>query len=87
MSTARTALTIAALTLREATRRRVLLALAVLTVLLLVLSAWGFVWLAVQCLICGEARLTFSVLLILVMLVLRLFGAMWSELWAGTFRV
>ena len=35
MTTARTVLTIAALTLREATRRRVVLALAVLTLVLL----------------------------------------------------
>ena len=63
MSAAGTVVTIAALTLREATRRRVLLALAVLTVVLLVLSAWGFDRLAAQGLTSGEARLTASVLL------------------------
>ena len=41
MTTTRTVLTIAALTLREAARRRVLFALAVLTLLLLGVSAWG----------------------------------------------
>ena len=35
-------LTVAALTLQEASRRRVLWALAGLTVVLLALSAWGF---------------------------------------------
>ncbi|BCB91078.1 hypothetical protein Psuf_083910 [Phytohabitans suffuscus] len=39
--TVRTVLTIAALTLREAARRRVLRSLAALTVVLLSLSAWG----------------------------------------------
>ena len=48
MTTARTVLTIAALTLREASRRRVLLALGVLTVALLGLSAWGFSRLAAE---------------------------------------
>ena len=38
----RVVLTVAALTLREAARRRVLRALGALTVLLLGLSAWGF---------------------------------------------
>ncbi len=42
MTTARTVVTIAALTLREASRRRVLWAVAVLTVALLALSGWGF---------------------------------------------
>ena len=37
-----TVLTIAALTLREASRRRVVWALLALTVVLLALSAWGF---------------------------------------------
>ncbi len=42
MTSLRTVLTIAGLTLREASRRRVLLAVAALTVVLLALSAWGF---------------------------------------------
>ena len=37
-----TALTVAGLTLREASRRRVVWALLALTVVLLALSAWGF---------------------------------------------
>ncbi len=40
--TARTILTVAGLTVQEAARRRVLRALAILTLLLLALSAWGF---------------------------------------------
>ena len=48
VTTTRTVLTIAALTLREASRRRVLLALAVLTILLLGLSGWGFSRLAAE---------------------------------------
>ena len=43
-----TVLTVAALTLREAARRRVLPALAVLTVALLALSGWGFSELAAE---------------------------------------
>ena len=42
MTVVRTVLTIAALTLREASRRRVLLALASLTVVLIGFSGWGF---------------------------------------------
>ena len=38
----RVVLTVAALTLQEAARRRVLRSLAVLTVVLLALSGWGF---------------------------------------------
>ena len=83
MTTARTVLTIAALTLREATRRRVLLALAVLTVLLLVLSAWGFSRLAAESLTSGEARLTASILLNLVMFGLSLIAALGTAFLAG----
>ena len=69
--TARTVLTIAALTLQEAARRRVLRALGVLTVTLLGLSAWGFSRLAATefeggALTSGEARLTASIVLNLV---------------------
>jgi hypothetical protein len=39
--TTRSLLIIAGLTMREASRRKVLLALAAMTVLLLALSAWG----------------------------------------------
>jgi len=41
VTTIRTVLTLAALTLREASRRRVLLALTVLTAVLIALSGWG----------------------------------------------
>ena len=42
MTPARIVATIAALTIREAVRRRVLLALVGLTVILIALSGWGF---------------------------------------------
>ena len=86
MRTARTVLTIAALTLREAARRRVLLALAVLTALLLALSAWGFSRLAAESggtLTSGEARLTASILLNLVMFGLSLIAALGTAFLAG----
>jgi len=87
MTTARTVLTIAALTLREAARRRVLLALAVLTVLLLALSGWGFSRLAAEtdgsALTSGEARLTASILLNLVMFGFSLIAALGTAFLAG----
>ncbi|MFQ1002712.1 ABC transporter permease [Modestobacter sp. SSW1-42] len=83
MSAARTVVTIAALTLREATRRRVLLALAVLTVLLLALSAWGFSRLAAEGLTSGEAELTASVVLNLVMFGFSLIAALGTAFLAG----
>ncbi len=87
MTTARTVLTIAALTLREASRRRVLLALAVLTVVLLMLSGWGFSRLAaesgVSTLTSGEARLTASILLNLVMFGFSLIAALGTAFLAG----
>jgi ABC-type transport system involved in multi-copper enzyme maturation permease subunit len=80
-------LTIAALTLREASRRRVLLALAVLTVVLLMLSGWGFSRLAaesgVSTLTSGEARLTASILLNLVMFGFSLIAALGTAFLAG----
>ena len=48
MSAARTVLTVAAVTVREASRRRVILAVAGLTVVLLALSGWGFSRLAAE---------------------------------------
>ena len=59
MSTVRIVLTFAGLTLREAARRKVLRSLAVLTLLLLGLSAWGFARLDAEFggLTSGEARL------------------------------
>jgi ABC-type transport system involved in multi-copper enzyme maturation permease subunit len=83
MTTARTVMTIAALTLREASRRRVLLALAALTVALLGLSGWGFTRLAAQSLTSGEARLAASAVLNLVMFGLSLIAALGTAFVAG----
>jgi ABC-type transport system involved in multi-copper enzyme maturation permease subunit len=83
----RTVLTVAALTLREATRRRVLLALAALTAVLLLLSGWGFSRLAAEsggsALTSGEARLTASVVLNLVMFGFSLIAALGTAFLAG----
>jgi ABC-type transport system involved in multi-copper enzyme maturation permease subunit len=85
--TARTVLIIAALTLREASRRRVLLALAALTVVLLALSSWGFSRLAANAgggaLTSGETRLTASILLNLVMFGYSLIAALGTAFLAG----
>src|SRR4051812_49810089 len=85
--TARTVVTIAALTLREATRRRVLWALVGLTVALLVLSGWGFAKLASESgfatLTSGQARLVASQLLNLVMFGLSLVAALGTAFLAG----
>jgi len=85
--TVRTVLTIAALTLREASRRRVLLALAALTVVLLALSTWGFSRLAANtggsALTSGETRLTASILLNLVMFGYSLIAALGTAFLAG----
>ena len=85
--TGRTVVTVAALTLREATRRRVLRALAVLTVTLLALSGWGFSRLAAESdfgtLTSGEARLVASQLLNLVMFGLSLIAALGTAFLAG----
>jgi len=87
MTTARTALVIAALTLREASRRRVLLALGGMTVVLLSLSAWGFSRLAAEsggsALTSGEARLTASIVLNLVMFGFSLIAALGTSFLAG----
>ncbi|GAA5039965.1 ABC-type transport system involved in multi-copper enzyme maturation permease subunit [Thermocatellispora tengchongensis] len=81
-------LTLAALTLREAVRRRVLRALAVLTVALLALSAWGFsVLVRVEfdgsALTSGEAALVASQILNLVMFGLSLIAALGTAFLAG----
>src|SRR3954454_4257825 len=83
--TARTVVTVALLTLKEASRRRVLRALAVLTVLLLALSAWGFDKLDDQLggMTTGEIRLTASILLNLVMFGLSLIAALGTAFLAG----
>lgn len=79
-------LTVARLTLREAARRRVLLALAILTVVLLALSGWGFSRFAAESggtLTSGEARLTASILLNLVMFGYSLIAALGTAFLAG----
>ena len=85
--TMRTVVTLAALTLREASRRRVLLALAALTAVLLVLSGWGFSRLASEsgasALTSGEVRLTASILLNLVMFGFSLIAALGTAFLAG----
>jgi ABC-type transport system involved in multi-copper enzyme maturation permease subunit len=87
MTTTRTVLTIAALTLREASRRRVVLAVAGLTVVLLALSGWGFSRLAAESggstLTSGEARLTASIVLNLVMFGFSLIAALGTAFLAG----
>lgn len=87
MTTARTVVIIAALTLREASRRRVVLAVAGLTVVLLVLSGWGFSRVAAEAggstLTSGEARLTASIMLNLVMFGFSLIAALGTAFLAG----
>jgi ABC-type transport system involved in multi-copper enzyme maturation permease subunit len=85
--TARTVLTVALLTLREASRRRVLLALGALTAVLLLLSWWGFSRLVTESgpdgLTSGEARLTASIVLNLVMFGFSLIAALGTAFLAG----
>lgn len=81
-------LTVAGLTLREAGRRKVLRALAVLTLALLALSAWGFSRLAAVeadagTLTSGESRLVVSELLNLVMFGLSLVAALGTAFLSG----
>src|SRR3982751_4911400 len=87
MTTARTVATVAALTLREASRRRVLWALVALTVVLLGLSGWGFSRLAAESdfgtLTSGQARLVASQLLNLVMFGFSLIAALGTAFLAG----
>ena len=80
---ARTITTIAALTLREASRRRVLFALVGLTVLLLLVSSWGFSRLAAEEMTSGELHLTASILLNLVMFGFSLIAALGTAFLAG----
>jgi len=83
--TARTVLTLAALTVQEAARRRVLRALAVLTILLLALSAWGFSRIDAEfgSLTSGEARLVASTVLNLVLFGLSLIATLGTAFLAG----
>jgi ABC-type transport system involved in multi-copper enzyme maturation permease subunit len=83
MNEVRTVATIAALTLREATRRRVVFAIAGLTVLLLLLSAWGFSQLADENMTSGQTRLTASIVLNLVMFGFSLIAALGTAFLAG----
>ena len=87
MTTARTVVTIATLTMREASRRRVVLAVTVLTLVLLALSGWGFSRLAAESgastLTSGQARLTASIMLNLVMFGLSLIAALGTAFLAG----
>jgi ABC-type transport system involved in multi-copper enzyme maturation permease subunit len=83
-----TALTIAGLTLREASRRRVVWALLVLTVVLLALSGWGFSKLIgldteLGTMTSGEARLVASLLLNLIMFGFSLIAAIGTAFLAG----
>src|ERR687890_300813 len=86
--TGRTILTVAALTLQEASRRRVLRALGALTLGLLTLSAWGFSKLAGiefegSALTSGEERLVASQVLNLVMFGISLIAALGTAFLAG----
>lgn len=86
--TVRTVFIIAALTLQEASRRRVLRALGALTLALLTLSAWGFSKLAGiefegSALTSGEERLVASQVLNLVMFGISLIAALGTAFLAG----
>jgi ABC-type transport system involved in multi-copper enzyme maturation permease subunit len=83
--TARTVLTFAALTVQEASRRRVLRALAGLTIVLLALSAFGFSRIEAEfgTLTTGEARLAASTVLNLVMFGMSLIAALGTAFLAG----
>lgn len=83
--TVRIVFTIAALTLREAARRRVLRSLAVMTVVLLALSAWGFSRLDAEfgTFTSGEALLAATMVLNLVMFGLSLIAALGTAFLAG----
>lgn len=83
--TARHVLTFAGLTVREASRRKVLRALAVLTLLLLSLSAWGFAEINEEfgSITSREAALVASVVLNLVMFGLSLIAALGTAFLAG----
>jgi ABC-type transport system involved in multi-copper enzyme maturation permease subunit len=81
----RTVCTVAALTLHEAARRKVLRSLGVLTVALLALSAWGFSRLAAEFggFTSGEAKVAGSTVLNLVMFGLSLVAALGTAFLAG----
>ena len=80
-----TVLTVAALTLQEAARRRVLRSLAVLTAALLGLSTWGFTRLNAEfgSLTTGESLIAAATVLNLVMFGLSLIAALGTAFLAG----
>ena len=81
----RVVLTIAALTVQESSRRKVLRALAGLTVVLLALSAWGFSRINAEFggLTSGEARIAAATVLNLVMFGFSLIAALGTAFLAG----
>lgn len=83
--TATTVFTVAALTLKEVARRRVLRALGVLTAVLLGLSAWGFSRIDAEFggLTTGEALMASTIVLNLVMFGLSLIAALGTAFLAG----
>lgn len=83
--TVRTVLILARLTVREASRRRVLRALVAMTVLLLALSFWGFTRIDAEFggLTTGEARIAASTVLNLVMFGVSLIAALGTAFLAG----
>lgn len=85
MTVARVVLTMAGLTLQEAARRRVLRSLALLTVVLLALSAWGFSRISAEFggLTSGEGRLVAATVLNLVTFGLSLIAALGTAFLAG----
>jgi ABC-type transport system involved in multi-copper enzyme maturation permease subunit len=88
IATIQSILTISRLTLREATRKRVIWALVVLSVLLLALSAWGFSQLpgmdtSMGRLTSGQSRLLASELLNLVMFGMSMIVALGTAFVAG----
>lgn len=85
MTTHRTVLTVAALTVHESSRRRVLRALIGMTLVLLALSAFGFSRINAEFsgLTSGEARLVASIVLNLVMFGLSLIAALGTAFLAG----
>ncbi|MEU4155378.1 ABC transporter permease [Actinoplanes sp. NPDC026670] len=81
----RIVLTIAALTLQEAARRKVLRSLGALTAVLLALSAWGFSEISADYggLTSGEAKVSGSIVLNLVMFGFSLIAALGTAFLAG----
>ena len=81
----RTVLTMAALTIHESARRRVLRAIVAMTLVLLALSAFGFSRIDAEFsgLTSGEARLVASVVLNLIMFGLSLIAALGTAFLAG----